>query len=349
MDREIHINISWLTLWRIFVFLMALIVLYLAKDAFLVLLISLVISLAIEPFVNFLENKKIPRVLAVFIVFLFSLLLIGLLIYFIIPLFFEELQSFFISLTEFFKEIINQLNSFKISSTIFNAFKDNLDNLLKDFVQKIGSLANNFLFQFFGNLFLLISVLLISFYLATEKDGIANFLKIIIPDNYEKGVLFVFNNFQKKIRKWVWAQVLLSLSIGFLTFIGLSLLGVPYVLAISVLAAVFEIVPVIGPIFVGLFAFLMAASISPGLGLYAVLFFIFVQQLESHVLAPLIIGKTVKIHPVLVIVSLIAGAQVAGFVGVILAVPLAIFIQELINYLSFKKARRSYLNFSGND
>ena len=90
----------------------------------------------------------------------------------------------------------------------------------------------------------------------------------------------------------------------------------------------------------GLFAVIVAFSESSTLALYVLTFFVVVQQLENHVLIPLFMGRTMKVHPVIVTISLLAGGQVAGFVGIFLAVPIAVLSQEIFNYMAEAKERR---------
>src|SRR3989442_214320 len=106
---------------------------------------------------------------------------------------------------------------------------------------------------------------------------------------------------------------------GVVVSIGMWLLGVKFPIVLGIIAAVFELVPIIGPVLSGSIMFLMAISDSVSLGLYTLLFAFIVQQLEGHVLIPIIMGRAMKIHPVMVIISLLAGGQTAGFFGIILS------------------------------
>jgi predicted PurR-regulated permease PerM len=110
------------------------------------------------------------------------------------------------------------------------------------------------------------------------------------------------------------------------------------------LAALLELVPVVGPVILGALIFLVGISVSLRLGIYGLIFAFVAQQFESNVLVPLVMGRTLKLHPVLVIVSLLAGAEVAGFIGIILAVPIAVVLQEVLVHLEDRKKTRSSLN-----
>jgi predicted PurR-regulated permease PerM len=153
-------------------------------------------------------------------------------------------------------------------------------------------------------------------------------------------VLTVFARFKVKIRKWFGAQMALSLIVGAVVMLGMLLLKVRYPFILALTAAVLEVVPIIGPVIAGSMAFLVAVSDSLSLGVYVVLFFVAVQQIENHLLVPIIMGKTMKVHPVIVIISLLAGGEAAGFVGIVLAVPIAVMAQEIYNYLEERKNER---------
>lgn len=339
MEKETPFNISWNTLWRVFFFGAVLVILYLAREAVGVLLASIVISLGLEQFVGFLEEKKVPRILGVLIVFFLALLILAAVVYSVVPVIAGEIGGFF----EFFNRALSAIFGFSLSDATIDLFKGSLEQALEFFRTSNISISGA-LSKVLNNFILVIATVLVTFYLMVEKDGVERFLKAILPNAYERTILTIFTRFKIKIRRWVLAQLALSIIVGVLTGLGTWLLGVRYPVVIGLLAAIFEIVPVIGPVLVGLLAFLLALSDSLLLGLYVLIFFTLVQQLESHILTPVIIGRTMKIHPVVVIVSLIGGAHVAGFVGVLLAVPIAVAAQEIVEYLSENKSQRPQLD-----
>ncbi|HTY39761.1 MAG TPA: AI-2E family transporter, partial [Candidatus Paceibacterota bacterium] len=147
----------------------------------------------------------------------------------------------------------------------------------------------------------------------------------------------------RRIGYWFRTQLFLSVIMAGLVYITLTLLGVKYVLIISLLTAVFELVPFIGPIAAGAVAFLSAIVTQPesaSLALYTLFAFIALHQLENHVLVPLIVGRNLGLHPVVVIISLLIGLEVAGFLGAIVSVPITVILQEALENWSEKKTRR---------
>ncbi|MBI5733156.1 AI-2E family transporter [Candidatus Jorgensenbacteria bacterium] len=338
MTDHTHLDLSWRSLWRICVFAILIVIAYLARQVWGALLVAVVISLGLEPIVMFLESRKINRLLGTFIVFFLGLLVFSTIVYFIVPIVVVEIGGF----VEHFDSTLSTIFGVNLPAAIVKNFSLSLDRAL-GFLSTINvSIAGAFS-AVFSRVVLFFSTIVAAFYLTLEKDGVEKFLRVLIPDIYERPILTVFNRFKIKIRKWFGAQLILSLIIGVVVGFGMMFLGVRYPLVLGVLAGVLELVPLVGPIVTGTIAFLLAVSDSLGLGFYALLFFVGVQQLENHLLIPVVMGKAIKVHPVLVIVSILAGGQVAGFVGVVLAVPSALMAQEIFNYLSERKTERTPL------
>ena len=337
MERQ-KFEISWLSLWRVVLMLVLVLSLYKIIPALTVIFLAIVISSAFDAPLNYLETKKIPRLLGILFLFIAFISVLVLLLYTIIPIVAIE-----------FKELISNLD--KVEGALGSVFG------VSQIVGGLGADLNNFAsiifsgnFSFinvipkvFENIIFLIAVLVISFYLALYRDGIENFLRAILPLSYENYVIDVFYRTRKKIGKWFEGQVFLSLIIGILTSVGLSVLGVKYSLVLGIIAGLFEIIPFVGPLIAGTFAFLVAVPESLILGIYTVILFFAIQQLESHLLVPVVMRKTTGIHPVVVVLSILAGAQLGGFVGVILAIPFVVVIQELIEDFGARKYRQPTL------
>jgi len=186
-----------------------------------------------------------------------------------------------------------------------------------------------------------VSVLIIPFYLTLTQDGVGRFLKAVLPDSVEDSVLKVYYRSKTKIGRWFQAQLLLSLVVGLLVSGGLWILGVRYALVIGLLAAVLEIMPVVGPIFSGSLGTLLALSTSFSLGLYTLLLFVIIQQIENNLLVPLFMKRAVDIHPVVALFSIMAGLQLLGVAGMIISVPFAVVVQDVIEErVEKKKAMR---------
>ncbi len=326
------LEIGWGTMWRIAAFIAIIYFLIIARSAVAVFLVSAVISLGLDPFVSFLEKGKIPRILGTFVVFVFGIIILTTAAYFVVPILLSEFQNF----VSYFGSVSYSLFGIQIPSLPFESISQHWQEALGAIGlsgASIGSAVSSVFFQGF----LVVATIVSSFYLTYDPAVLERVIKALVPDAQEKGALSLFNNFKKRIRKWFSAQLLLCLVMGIVAGGGMWLLGVPYAFVIGILAAIFELVPMIGPVIVGAAAFLIAVSESFSLGIYALVFFMILQQLENHIFIPLVMGKAMRVHPLMVILSILAGGQIAGFVGVLLAVPIAVLTEEVVTYVGEKR------------
>jgi len=338
MENKTVFEISWKTFWQIFVFLLLLVIFYLAHQAIGVLLVAIVLSLGLDPIISFLEKRKINRLLGTILVFLGGLALLSLAVYFIVPIVISEAAGFI----KDFNNVVSDIFGFGLPEKLIEGFTLSLDKalgVLNAARISIGGAISTAVTK----TILVLATVIISFYLSIEKGGTEKLLRVILPDAYERPVLTIFKRFSVKIRRWFAAQLGLSLVVGVVVAVGLWLLGVRHAIVLGVIAAILELVPVIGPVIAGAIAVLVALPQSLSLGLYVLAFSFLVQQLENHILIPVLMGRTMKVHPVIVIISLLGGAQIAGFVGIVLAVPIAVAAQEIFNYLAERKDHRSGL------
>ncbi|KKU93796.1 MAG: hypothetical protein UY26_C0004G0009 [Candidatus Jorgensenbacteria bacterium GW2011_GWA1_48_13] len=331
-------ELSWRTFWQVLIFLLIIVVLYLARSAFGVLFVGIVIALGIDPIVGFLEKHRIGRLLGTIVVFLLGLFILVTAAYFIIPVLALEAGKFL----EDLNQVISSVIGFGLPQEIIKSFTLSLDKALSIITATQASITGA-ISSVFSKIIAVVATFVIAFYLSVDKKGTERLLQVMMPDVYERPVLAVFERFKTKIRRWLGAQLALSLVVGAVVTLGLWLLGVRYALILGLLAAILELVPIIGPVVAGAVAFLVALSNSFSLALYVVGFFFLVQQLENNVLIPILLGKTINVHPVIVLVSLLGGAQVAGFIGIVLAVPIAVMAQEIFNYLAEKKDHKPSL------
>ncbi len=145
---------------------------------------------------------------------------------------------------------------------------------------------------------------------------------------------------EEKVGRWLQGQMLLSLIVGLLVYVGLSLMDVQFALAFGILAMALEIVPIAGPVLSAIPAVILAFLQSPTLGLWVLIFYTVVQQLEGHVLTPLVMGRTVGLNPVVILLALLIGGSLAGIAGAILAVPIATVIVEIFDDMARQKESR---------
>jgi predicted PurR-regulated permease PerM len=335
MTQQNNFEISWVSLWRTVLMVGFCIVFYLTRETVAILLSAIIISTIFDRPVDVLEKHRIPRILGTILIYLLSFLLLAFLFYTIIPIAVIEFDN----LMENLSGVLSQSMDSDLwgQSAFLNPnvqqFTESLLSGGVSFLEMLGRLV--------GGVMFVIATLIMSFYLTVSRDGVKKFLVAIFPDAMENRVVSIYNKTKVRIGKWFQAQIFLSLIIGILTFVGLSLLGVKYALVLAVIASLLELIPLVGPIFAGALAVSIALTTSFTLGLYTLILFLGIQQLENNVLVPLVMRRRTGVHPVMILVAFLGGAQIAGLVGVLLAVPAAVFIQEMAEeWMSVKTSKR---------
>jgi len=335
------ISISFGTIAKTVLFLLFLFVLYLLRDLILVILVSIVVASAIEPVTKKLAIYRIPRVPTVVLIYLLVFGLFFVLLPFLLFPILGDLNELSSTLTQKIGSLPALFNSSVLgdwTGSLGTAFS--FEDILSGLQSNFGSIPTGFvqlITLIFGGFFRFILIVVISFYLAAQPNGIENFLRIITPVNREKYVVDLWKRSQRKIGSWLQGQLLLGLIIGVLVFLGLMILGVKYALVLALLAAVFELIPYFGPILSAVPAVLLGFSGSITLGVMTIGLYIIMQQFENHLIYPLVVKKIVGVPPLVVILAILIGAQLAGFLGIILAVPAAAVLMEIASDLEKSK------------
>ncbi|HZZ99255.1 MAG TPA: AI-2E family transporter, partial [Candidatus Paceibacterota bacterium] len=240
-------------------------------------------------------------------------------------------------------QVSSSLESAQQHAPNYLDFLSELQNVLdgiSTYLQQASQSVVGLLVNIFGGIFSFLAILIISFYLSVTKKGIETFLGSVVPEKYEGYVIGLWKRVEVKVGKWFQGQLLLGLIVGLITYVGLSLLHIKFALLLGLAMVVLELVPMVGPVLGAIPAVFLAFLQSPTLGLWVVVFYIIVQQLENHILVPLILGKTLNLNPVVVIIALLIGEQLAGIPGMILSVPVATIIVEMLDDLARQKESR---------
>lgn len=325
MDKQ-ELVISWSSLWKIAAMVVLAAVLYISRDVLVAAALAIIIATALDPAVSWLERRRIPRILGTLAVYIVSIFFIALILYIIVPVMLTELNSILENSTDIFGTIIE---SFGIQATLFQTIAATLNEFTNSLLGGETTMIS-VLSRLLGGVLLLLIVFVVSFYLTIGRDGVERFMQVVLPPRLHHGALTVYARVREKISHWFAGQIFLSLVIGIAVYIGLEALDVPYAFVLAMTAALFELVPYVGPIFAGGLAVLTAMSQSTTTGLYVLVLFIAIQQFESHFLIPAVNKYTTNLNPVIVIVALLIGGTVLGIVGVVLAVPLAVLFQEFL-------------------
>ncbi len=336
MDKGHSISISTGTMVRVLVVAAAAWALWQLSTLVLLLLSAVVIASAVEPGVEFFLKRRFPRALAVVSVYVLVLLvLIALVWAFIPPLLAETVAALAI-----LPQYVNQVGNLPLLQGV-GVGPSTLDNILslQTAFADTGAGVFRFISSFFGGVFYFLLTIVISIYFSLQETGVDDFLRLITPAEHREYVQNLWKRSQKKIGLWMQGQLLLSVIITVLLYLLLSLVGVPYALLLAIFAGVMELIPVFGS-FVAAVPGIVVALTTGDLTLVGIVaaIYLIVNQFQAHLIYPLVVKKIVGVPPILVIIALIAGGQLAGFLGVLLSVPIAACVQEFVNDLQKRRA-----------
>ena len=344
--KDVNIHISTGTIMRLI--LIGVLVLALIKliNIVLIVLTAIVLASFVESAVGRLKRYVKNRTLAVFLIYIFTILMVVGLFSVFVPVFVSEMSSLVTSLGQYIPNN-SILNSFQVD-TISGAkgvvanisHNASIGDVIKSIQNVVASLSGGFFDIFgqaFGGAFNFLLIIIISFYLSIKEKGIEGFLRIITPANSEEYVISLWQRTEHKIGLWIQGQMLLGLIIGVLTYLGLTILGVKYSFVLALMTAFCELIPF--GIYIAVIPAVLFSYLDGGVSLSVMTFVIYLilHQFENYLIYPLIIKKVIGISSLVVILALLIGFELAGFWGVILAIPSAVCLLEFLDDMEKKK------------
>lgn len=327
MSETKSISISTSTIIKVAVVLLLFYLAYLILDILVLLFVALILASLIDPLADWFEKKKLPRGLAVISVYVAALGLLALIIISLVPVIASQAAQLVNNFGAYWQKMMSGLSSIKSFSVRLGLW-ENLQNTLPATIKTGLGTAQSVvgsLFGFFGGLFSLILVFVITFYLVVEEEGFKRALHSLAPAQYQPYLVQLWGRVKQKLGSWLRGQLLLDLVVGIFSYIGLLILDVQYALLLGLMAGLFETIPYVGPIFAGIIAVLLAFLQTGGWlkPLLVAVLFVVIQQLENNLLVPKIMKRAVGLNPIVSIVSLLIGYRLLGLPGAILAIPVA--------------------------
>ncbi|WP_456274858.1 AI-2E family transporter [Bacillus sp. AK031] len=315
------------------------------------ILITVFLYFLLNPIVNYIQRFKVPRVVAILIIYILIIGLLVLAIGNLVPTITKQFTALANELPEYASKTIQYFENLSRSDE-FREFMNEQQDLLETAQQRLVEFANNLptlitgsfqnVLGFVANIaIILVTVPLLLFYMF--KDGhkfpvaVANFL----PSAYRKEAMTILKETGSTLAAYIQGQVTVGLFVGVLSLIGYLIIDLRFALVLAITVSVTNIIPYVGPLIGGAPALIVGLFDSPGKALLVLLILVIAQQVEGNILSPLILGKTLDTHPATIIILLLAAGNLAGVLGMILAVPTYAVIKTIvINLVKFLRARK---------
>ncbi|EAC5222570.1 AI-2E family transporter [Listeria monocytogenes] len=284
-----------------------------------------------NPIIDWLEKHKWKRGWAIALLYLVIIGLIILLFSFVIPAVKDQIVSLFKSFPGYWDQITQKFDEFSRSS-LFDQIKDKLNTNMSDIMKTLstkGTSVINSAISSIGSIvgtvtevvLAIVTTPLVLFYLLKDGKKLPDFLLKMLPVNGRAHTRQVLGEANHQISSYIRGQIIVSLCIGILLFIGYLIIGLPYALTLAIIAACTSIVPYLGPAIAITPAIIIAIVTSPWLLIKLIIVWCVVQLLEGKFISPQVMGKTLKVHPITILFVILVAGNLFGILGVIFAVP----------------------------
>ena len=311
-----------------------------------IIIISALIAYILDPLASFLEYKGLSRTMATVILFLVIAGILAGIFSFLIPPLIREIQLI--------EQKVGSGEATQFFVKIETLIQDNIPlidirslDLQKTFTDALANISSS-IFSIIGSMVTIITTLVIIpfavFFMLKDGRELKKAFISLVPNRYFEMVLNVLHKIDQQLGGYLRGQFFDAMIIGILSTLALWILDVPYYLLIGIFAGLANMIPYIGPM-VGAISALMMVLISNGSNqqlIFVIIAFIVIQLIDNVLVQPLVVAKSVNLHPLIVIFAIIIGGQFFGILGMLLAVPTAGIFKVLGSqfYYGFRKYQK---------
>ena len=301
-----------------------------------------VIYYLVKPIYDYLLNKKVPKGIAILLVMVGVIVIFIMIITSLVPIIQKQLLDLVSQLPYYYQIISEQVEKF-MQTGFFETIQEQFNKINTDFIQSITERLNgilNFTFSGIGSVVGIIGDIVITimtmpvilYYLLKDGNKVIPFVTRMFPTRSQHKISVMLNEMNQQVSSYIRGQITVAICVGFTYIIGYTLIGLPYGVTIGMIAGLLTIIPYIGSI-IGLTPALIIGFVTnPTLALHVLLVFVIEQLIESRVLQPLILGSSLKMHPVTILIILLAAGKMFGLVGLLIAVPVYAVVKVFITH-----------------
>lgn len=318
----------------IILLLIIIIFLYRVKMVLTPFLFAVLIAYAAYPLVVVFEQRQVPRHIAIILVYIIFGTVFGLLVSLLIPELAKEVDELLKVLPRQTEKLEDGLGAVRIleNITVPKVLQGIFDLVTSRIQQLLGGLAERlagFLVSMVSQIICFLAAPFLAFYLLRDLELLKRRMIMSIPKKYRLSILSLTKEINQVCNGFIRGQLVSGMIVGLLIAAGLAIIGIKYSLFIGLLAGLFNIIPYFGPVIGFIPAFMLAIVKSPISVLWVLVVFIAANQIEASIIAPKIVGARVGLHPLAVIFAVLAGGEIMGIIGMLVAVPTAAIIKIL--------------------
>ena len=306
------------------------------------LFIGILIAWLVEPAINYFVKNKVGRKLATVVVYLVFIFIIILIAALIVPEFISQVNELITRIPNFLKSINTFINDTFKSTADFDlsGIKETLINTINNFVNNFTSENLTGIVEKLSSSIKVVSNfvlgILIAFYLSLDFKNVNKYVSILVPNRFHEDIKKIGKPLNEMLRNYVNGTLLSCLFVMILSLIGFLISGVSSPLLFAIFCAITNLIPYFGPYIGGIPVVLIGFTMNPYVGLGCLITVILVQFLEGNILNPLIVGKAVSLHPVILMLSLLVFEYFFGILGMVIAVPIVATIKIILLFFEDK-------------
>jgi predicted PurR-regulated permease PerM len=312
---------------------------YAIREVFVLFIVALVLATALDPMVDKMATRRIPRTLSVIMLYIVLFGTIALILALIIPALVNQVNELSSSFPSLYQKFVDEFTALRDISA--NAgFQNSISNFLQSLQMNVGKAGTSIfgaITSFFGGLIAFIAILIMTYYMLSEENGMKKFFTNIAPVKYQPFINQLLIKVQFKLGGWLRGQLLIMLIVAVTDFIGMSIIGVKYALVLALFAGLLEIVPLVGSTIAAIPAVFVAFTLSPLKGILTLILFFVVQQIQNNFISPKVMKSNTGLHSVVTIVVLLIGGKIAGLLGILLAIPVTLIIMTIYSEIWGKR------------
>ncbi|MED4603546.1 AI-2E family transporter [Paenibacillus validus] len=299
-------------------------------------IIALIISYVLNPVVSLLGARKVPRTIAVLLIYALFIMSMTVILMNVIPMLVRQLAELNEHMPDVsFKaqSLVDDLNGLQFLPDSVRIgihqslakLEDGISLAIADYINGIGNTINK--------LFMIFIIPFVAFYILKDFQLIEKTTLAIVPRTHRKEIVSMLTDIDTALGNYIRGQFTVCLIVGLLAYIGYWAIGIPYALLLASVVAVFNIIPYLGPFLGAAPALIVASTISIKMLLLVIVVNTVCQILEGNVISPQVVGRSLNMHPLFIMFALLVGGEVAGVVGLILAVPFFAVIKVILQHV----------------
>lgn len=297
---------------------------FLLKAVLVTFFVAFLITTFLYPLVRWLRARHVPNGLAVLLPILGLIIVVAGLVYFVSPQIAQESRQFSNNVPTYLNQLKQHGIDIPVDTNSVKTFVQDHFGAISDVVLAATKTVTEAVIG-------IVSIIVVTIYWLGSYEKIQKTLLSYVPARSRQRLSDIWARIEKKLASWIIAQVLLGIVVGLMVWIGALIIGLPFAGILGLISGVLEIIPTLGPIAAAIPGVLLGLSISWETALAALILYIAIQQIENHLLAPVLLGRTVHLSPIIVIFSLLVGATLDGIMGALLAVPVALVVSAFVD------------------